>query len=227
MSSQVKKAQIIVETPDAIMQQVRQTCVNIRSHLNLRKKPEGFEEMIRKNVPPKMAEVLIPSSEYWDKWWENNLHEAKMFVALIPNTAKMILNILSDKDVGLKAKAPIVMSFSMMLALALIYLISPVDLIPDVIPIVGFLDDSMILMIAVTSFIRGIGRVNDKEEFVDQHWEGSPELKKRLLSMMNTANVLDRYAILDAACGAGVFVVLVKIVWRNAKNIFSVVGLFK
>ena len=37
------------------------------------------------------------------------------------------------------------------LALAVVYVISPIDLIPDVIPVIGWIDDPGVVMLAVTS----------------------------------------------------------------------------
>jgi uncharacterized membrane protein YkvA (DUF1232 family) len=40
------------------------------------------------------------------------------------------------------------------LIIAVIYLISPIDLIPDIIPIVGWIDDVIMLLTAIGIFIK-------------------------------------------------------------------------
>ncbi|MBE7491435.1 MAG: DUF1232 domain-containing protein [Planctomycetes bacterium] len=57
--------------------------------------------------------------------------------------AVALFHFISDPDVnfGLKGAA----------ILALVYFISPVDLVPDAIPLAGLVDDGMVLMAAVTS----------------------------------------------------------------------------
>ncbi|MBX3474114.1 MAG: DUF1232 domain-containing protein [Planctomycetes bacterium] len=57
--------------------------------------------------------------------------------------AVALFHFIADPDVsfGLKSTA----------ILALIYFISPIDLVPDAIPLAGLVDDGMVLMAAVTS----------------------------------------------------------------------------
>lgn len=61
------------------------------------------------------------------------------------------------------------------LAAAILYLLSPIDLVPDFIPVVGYLDDlivSAILVDGILSFVdRGV---------VLKYWPGSPELLERI-----------------------------------------------
>jgi uncharacterized membrane protein YkvA (DUF1232 family) len=50
------------------------------------------------------------------------------------------------------------------------YLLLPVDLIPDFIPVVGFADDAIIVAWALRSVARVAG-----PEALDRHWPGTPE----------------------------------------------------
>ena len=52
----------------------------------------------------------------------------------------------------------------------LIYLIMPIDLVPDFIPVVGYLDDAIIIAIALRSVIRRSG-----EEAIRRHWPGTAD----------------------------------------------------
>jgi uncharacterized membrane protein YkvA (DUF1232 family) len=51
----------------------------------------------------------------------------------------------------------------------LIYLISPIDLVPDVIPVLDDADDAIIVAIALGSNTRRAG-----PEAFQQHWPGAP-----------------------------------------------------
>jgi uncharacterized membrane protein YkvA (DUF1232 family) len=51
----------------------------------------------------------------------------------------------------------------------LVYLVSPVDLIPDFIPVIGFADDAVILALTLRSVVRVAGG-----EALDRHWPGAP-----------------------------------------------------
>jgi uncharacterized membrane protein YkvA (DUF1232 family) len=56
------------------------------------------------------------------------------------------------------------------LGIAVIYNIQPVNLIPDVVPVIGFADNIAVLAWALRSAVRIAGR-----DSVGQHWTGSPE----------------------------------------------------
>jgi uncharacterized membrane protein YkvA (DUF1232 family) len=51
----------------------------------------------------------------------------------------------------------------------LIYLISPIDLIPDFIPMIGYLDDALIVAIALRYATHHAG-----VEAIEKHWPGTP-----------------------------------------------------
>ena len=55
-------------------------------------------------------------------------------------------------------------------ALLLAYLASPIDLVPDFIPVVGYADDAIISYIVLRSVVRAAG-----PDVVANHWPGSPE----------------------------------------------------
>ena len=58
------------------------------------------------------------------------------------------------------------------------YLISPVDLIPDFLPVVGYADDAIVVAWALRSVVRVAGT-----DALDRHWPGTPaglEVLKRL-----------------------------------------------
>jgi uncharacterized membrane protein YkvA (DUF1232 family) len=55
------------------------------------------------------------------------------------------------------------------------YLLSPIDLIPDFLPVIGQLDDALLVLLA----IRGVARTAGPE-IVAEHWPG-PERSLRVL----------------------------------------------
>ncbi|MBV9872680.1 MAG: DUF1232 domain-containing protein [Frankiaceae bacterium] len=54
--------------------------------------------------------------------------------------------------------------------LLLAYLASPLDLVPDFLPVIGYADDAVIVAIALRSVLRTAG-----VEAIEQHWPGSPD----------------------------------------------------
>jgi len=56
------------------------------------------------------------------------------------------------------------------LGVLLVYLVSPIDLIPDFIPVLGYADDALVVAIALRFAVQRAGR-----DSVDSHWPGTPE----------------------------------------------------
>ena len=83
-------------------------------------------------------------------------------VLMIPNIVKLLGRITRDPRVSVKRKA--------FAAAAMIYVVSPIDLIPDFIAGIGQLDDLIVVAIALNHLIDGSGR-----EIVEEHWDGSED----------------------------------------------------
>lgn len=84
-------------------------------------------------------------------------------VLLIPNFLKLLGRLYKDSRVPLAEKA--------FLVGAVIYVISPLDLIPDIIPFVGQVDD---LYLVSLTMLRLLMRTPD--EVIRDHWEGAGDL---------------------------------------------------
>jgi uncharacterized membrane protein YkvA (DUF1232 family) len=56
------------------------------------------------------------------------------------------------------------------LALLVGYLVFPLDLVPDFIPVIGYADDAIIVAVALRSVVRRAG-----PEALQRHWTGTPE----------------------------------------------------
>lgn len=82
---------------------------------------------------------------------------------MVPNILKLVGRLLLDPRVPRRAKIT--------LGMAAAYAASPVDLIPEMIPVVGWADDILILMFAIDSLIDRAGT-----EIVDEHWDGPGDL---------------------------------------------------
>ncbi len=84
-------------------------------------------------------------------------------VLLMPNIVKLVGRLLKDPRVPRRAKIT--------LGLAAAYTLSPIDLIPEVIPVIGWADDVIIVMFAIDSLIDRAG-----PEVVEEHWDGPGDL---------------------------------------------------
>ena len=61
----------------------------------------------------------------------------------------------------------------------LVYLVLPIDLVPDFIPVLGYADDAVIVAIALRYAIRTAGRTA-----IERNWPGAPEGLESLLSLV-------------------------------------------
>jgi uncharacterized membrane protein YkvA (DUF1232 family) len=81
---------------------------------------------------------------------------------LIPDVVRLIRRLAVDPDLprGVRWR----------LSALLVYLLLPVDLIPDFIPVVGYADDAVVVALALRSVVRASG-----PEALDRHWPGTPQ----------------------------------------------------
>ena len=90
---------------------------------------------------------------------------------LVPDVVRLLRRLTADRTIA--------RSVRIRLWLLLAYLISPIDLIPDFIPVLGYADDAIIVAIALRSVTRRAG-----PESLERHWPGSPEGLATLLTLV-------------------------------------------
>jgi uncharacterized membrane protein YkvA (DUF1232 family) len=80
---------------------------------------------------------------------------------LLPDLIRLLRRLAGDPSVprGVRLR----------LALLLAYLLIPIDLIPDFIPVLGYADDAIVVAIALRSITRHAGPAA-----LDRHWPGTP-----------------------------------------------------
>jgi uncharacterized membrane protein YkvA (DUF1232 family) len=81
---------------------------------------------------------------------------------LLPDTVVLLRRLAADPQLprGVRVR----------LLLLLVYLILPIDLVPDFIPVLGYADDAIIVAAALRSVVRRAG-----PGALDKHWPGTPE----------------------------------------------------
>jgi uncharacterized membrane protein YkvA (DUF1232 family) len=85
----------------------------------------------------------------------------------VPDCLVLFRRLLSDPRVPRRKKV--------LLALVVAYLASPIDFIPDFIPVAGYLDDVAVVVLSLRYVVRGSGTV------VQEHWPGPPESLQSML----------------------------------------------
>jgi uncharacterized membrane protein YkvA (DUF1232 family) len=97
---------------------------------------------------------------------------ARELALLLPNLIRLFGGLLRDARVPLRAK--------IVLAIASVWLASPIDLIPEFIPIVGSLDDAVVGALA----LRFVLATTDGS-VVRENWHGDPATLERLLRFVS------------------------------------------
>jgi len=81
---------------------------------------------------------------------------------LLPNLVKLLFRLLRDRRVPLRRRV-------LMLAVAG-YVVSPIDAIPDFLPVLGSIDDVLVLAFAIDYLLAG-----SPPEVITEHWDGSDD----------------------------------------------------
>jgi len=98
----------------------------------------------------------------------------KSFLMFLPNLVRLLGRLLKDSRVPTAEKALFVG--------AIIYVISPLDFIPDVFPFIGQVDD---IYLVVLTLIRLINRTS--EGVVREHWSGGGDIVALIDSVVSIA----------------------------------------
>jgi len=85
--------------------------------------------------------------------------EARAWVGLVPDCAVLCARLVRDGRVPRRHK--------MVLAALVGYLALPIDLVPDFVPVVGALDDAIIVAVVLRALLRGAD-----PDLVREHWPG-------------------------------------------------------
>jgi Uncharacterized conserved protein len=102
---------------------------------------------------------------------KKKLRELLLFV---PNLMKLLYDLLKDPRVSRADKA--------ILAGVIMYVIVPIDVIPDFVPFVGMVDDSYLIAI---SLLRLLNRAD--RQVVLEHWKGGVDIKQLIENIANIA----------------------------------------
>lgn len=93
--------------------------------------------------------------------WRSRALAAGEALRLLPDLVRLVRRLAADRTLprGLRLR----------LWALLAYLLSPLDLVPDVVPVVGYADDVVVVAWALRAVVRRAG-----EETLARHWPGSP-----------------------------------------------------
>jgi uncharacterized membrane protein YkvA (DUF1232 family) len=96
--------------------------------------------------------------------WASRPDELRLreLLRLLPDVLRLVRRLAGDRTLprGVRVR----------LWLLLVYLASPVDLVPDVVPVLGYADDAIAVALVLRSVVRRAG-----DAALTTHWPGSPE----------------------------------------------------
>lgn len=81
---------------------------------------------------------------------------------LIPDVIRLVRRLASDGTVPRRVRVVLLM--------LLAYLVSPIDLVPDFIPVLGYADDAIIVAVVLRFATRHAGA-----DALERHWPGNPQ----------------------------------------------------
>ncbi|MDQ0867755.1 uncharacterized membrane protein YkvA (DUF1232 family) [Arthrobacter sp. V1I9] len=97
-------------------------------------------------------------------WWYARRHPEtvtmKDALRLLPDLLRLIRRLAADRTVAVGVRVRLV--------LLLAYLLSPIDLVPDFIPVIGYADDAVIVALVLRSVLNRAG-----PGALERHWPGS------------------------------------------------------
>jgi uncharacterized membrane protein YkvA (DUF1232 family) len=96
---------------------------------------------------------------------------ARELALILPNLVRLFGGLLRDRRVPIPAKV--------VLGIASLWLASPIDLIPEFIPVIGPLDDAIVAALALRFVLRTTDRA-----IVREHWHGDPATLERILRIV-------------------------------------------
>jgi uncharacterized membrane protein YkvA (DUF1232 family) len=95
---------------------------------------------------------------------------ARELATLVPNIAALFGGLLRDRRVPGGSKV--------LLAIAIAWIASPIDLIPEFIPIAGPLDDAIVAALVLRRVLR-----RTDQTVLEEHWRGEPATLEAILRL--------------------------------------------
>ena len=86
---------------------------------------------------------------------------ARELATLLPNLLRLFKGLMKDPRVPRGSKV--------LLAVAIAWVVSPIDLVPEFLPVVGPLDDAVVAALVLRHVLKRAGR-----DVIAEHWHGDP-----------------------------------------------------
>jgi uncharacterized membrane protein YkvA (DUF1232 family) len=118
--------------------------------------------------------VLLWAALIFLLWREQRRHPERQslgdLLRIVPDVLRLLKRLVGDRSVPIGVRV--------WLVVLLVYLVSPIDLIPDFIPVLGYADDALMVAIALPFPTRHAGSAA-----IERHWPGTPQGLSALLRL--------------------------------------------
>jgi len=96
-------------------------------------------------------------------------------VLLLPDFFMLLWRLMLDKEITKEKK--------LFIGAIIVYVLLPIDLIPDFIPVIGFVDDLVLIAIGLNTIF-----VKTDKKILQKHWSGEGEVLEKIQSIIKLGN---------------------------------------
>ncbi len=114
---------------------------------------------------------------------------ARDLARLVPDLARLLARLLRDRRIPLAVRARVLV--------AVAYNVQPLNLIPDFVPVIGLVDNVLVIAWALRSTVRRAGR-----EAIVEHWPGTADGLEIVLRLGGLEQRREAVAVSDDAAPA-------------------------
>ncbi len=121
--------------------------------------------------------------------WLRNHHASQGvhdYLLLLPDLFALVIRLIRDPRISLPLKAQ--------LGAAVVYVVSPLDIIPDFLLPMGLVDDTVALVYILNRLARIMGQAGD--DVLQEHWEGPGDVLLATQGVLNTVDLVLSQGIL-------------------------------
>lgn len=102
------------------------------------------------------------------------------YLLTFPDLIHLMIKLFTDRGVSSTVKGYILVVFT--------YLLSPIDIIPDFIPVAGFIDDLLVLVIILNKIINSADE--DLKKRIGKYWAGEDDVFEKVKEITSVMNEL-------------------------------------
>ncbi|WP_144783460.1 YkvA family protein [Microbacterium sp. BH-3-3-3] len=118
--------------------------------------------------------LLLVAVLWWQQRRSGEAVDWRSVLRLAPDVVRLLRRLTADPTVPPGTR--------WWLGGLLVYLLLPIDLIPDFLPVIGYADDAIVVAIALRFAIRHAGM-----PAIERHWPGTPEGLSSVLTLVGAA----------------------------------------